>query len=189
MTLLLAALLLCYIDRVIISIAAIEMQKDLSWSDSDKGLVLSSFFLGYLVMQILGGLLANRLGGRNVFLWAVVLWSLFTIVTPLAAMAAFPLLIVARFLLGVVLGYLYYQGRSIWYPIAAHFVNNAMGVFYYYFASKGASEDMLEEIGTSNMMQYMALISLALTAFMFVLWYYQVRNTNRSLPGGTVERV
>jgi ACS family sodium-dependent inorganic phosphate cotransporter len=101
MSLLLAALLLCYIDRVIISIAAIEMQKDLGWSDSDKGLVLSSFFMGYLVMQILGGLLANRFGGRNVFLWAVLLWSLFTVLTPMAALAAFPLLIVTRFMLGV----------------------------------------------------------------------------------------
>ena len=101
MSLLLAALLLCYIDRVIISIAAIEMQKELGWTDSAKGLVLSSFFLGYLVMQILGGLLANRFGGRNVLLWAVVLWSLFTMLTPLAAVLAFPLLIATRFLLGV----------------------------------------------------------------------------------------
>lgn len=94
-----------------------------------------------------------------------------------------------RFLLGVVLGYLFYYGQSIWYPIAAHFVNNTMGVLYYYFASRDGSEDMLEEIGTSNMMQYMALISLVLTTFIFVLWYYQVRNfTSRSLPSGTAER-
>ena len=41
MAMLLLALLLCYIDRVIISIAAIEMQTEFGWSDADKGLVLS----------------------------------------------------------------------------------------------------------------------------------------------------
>ncbi|MCK4988835.1 MAG: CPBP family intramembrane metalloprotease, partial [Bacteroidales bacterium] len=33
-----------------------------------------------------------------------------------------------RFVLGLILGYLMYYGQSIWYPILAHFVNNAMGV-------------------------------------------------------------
>lgn len=96
----LLALFLCYIDRVLISLAAIEMQVDLGWSDTDKGLVLSSFFVGYLIMQVLGGLLANRFGGRNVFLIAVLVWSLFTALTPPAALISFEALIVARFLVG-----------------------------------------------------------------------------------------
>ena len=100
MCLLLAALLLCYIDRVLISIAGIQMQRELGWSDSDKGMVFSVFFLGYLCMQMLGGILANRFGGRNVFLLAVLGWSLLTILTPTAAYAGFALLLVARFLLG-----------------------------------------------------------------------------------------
>lgn len=101
MAMLVLALLLCYIDRVIISIAAIEMQKDFGWTDSEKGLVLSSFFLGYLIMQIMGGILSNRFGGRIVLLWAVVFWSLFTLLTPVVAMISFQLLIVVRFMLGV----------------------------------------------------------------------------------------
>ena len=46
-----------------------------------------------------------------------------------------------RFVLGLVLGYLMYYGQSIWYPILAHFVNNAMGVIYYYFNSRGSADD------------------------------------------------
>ena len=88
MSWLLVALLLCYIDRVLMSLAAIEMQKEFGWSDSGKGLVLSSFFVGYLIMQILGGIVSNRFGGRNTFLLAVILWSLFTTLTPLASSAA-----------------------------------------------------------------------------------------------------
>lgn len=79
-----------------------------------------------------------------------------------------------RFILGLVLGYLMYYGRSIWYPILAHFVNNAMGVTYYYFSSRGSADDMLEEIGTSTMIPMAALISLALFAFFALWWFFQV---------------
>ncbi|MFO7671918.1 MAG: CPBP family intramembrane glutamic endopeptidase [Bacteroidales bacterium] len=86
-----------------------------------------------------------------------------------------------RFILGVILGYLMYLGRSIWFPIIAHFVNNAMGVIYYYFNSKGSADDMLEEIGTSTMLPMTALISLLIFAVFFIAWFYQVSvNSNRA---------
>ena len=50
-----------------------------------------------------------------------------------------------------------------------------MGVIYYYFNSKGSSDDMLEEIGTSNLLPMTALISLLIFAVFFIAWYYQVR--------------
>ncbi len=93
-----------------------------------------------------------------------------------------------RFILGVILGYLMYLGRSIWFPIVAHFVNNAMGVIYYYFNSKGSADDMLEEIGTSTMLPMTALISLLIFVVFFIAWYYQVsvvsiRSTRSLAPG------
>ena len=36
--------------------------------------------------------------------------------------------LIPRFVLGILLGYLFYWGRSLWLPILAHFVNNAQGV-------------------------------------------------------------
>jgi len=82
---------------------------------------------------------------------------------------------IPRFVLGIILGYLMHLGRSIWFPIIAHFVNNTMGVIYYYFNSKGSADDMLEEIGTSSMMPMAALISLLLFAVFFLVWLYRVR--------------
>ena len=94
-----------------------------------------------------------------------------------------------RFVLGLVLGYLMYYGQSIWYPILAHFVNNAMGVIYYYFNSRGSADDMLEEIGTSTLIPVAAVISLALFLFFAVLWYYQTeRFTTRSPQSGEIEK-
>lgn len=92
---------LCYIDRVNLSVAVLAMQEHFGWSETVKGLVLSSFFLGYLLFQIPSGYLANRYGGRLVLGVAVVWWSAFTILTPLAAMLSLPALIIARVALGL----------------------------------------------------------------------------------------
>lgn len=94
-----------------------------------------------------------------------------------------------RFVLGLILGYLLYFGKSIWYPILAHFVNNAMGVIYYYFYSRGSADDMLEEIGTSSMIPLAAIVSLVLFLFCALLWYYQVQNRpNYDSQPGRIER-
>jgi len=87
-----------------------------------------------------------------------------------------------RFVLGMILGYLMFLGRSIWYPIIAHFVNNAMGVIYYYFNYRGSADDVLEEIGTSTMMPMAAVISLLFFVLFFLLWYYQTVIPSR-FPG------
>ena len=91
-----------------------------------------------------------------------------------------------RFVLGVILGYLMVYGKSIWYPMLAHFVNNAMGVVYYYFNSRGSADDMLEEIGTSTMMPVTAIVSLIVFGFLFIVWLYQTTQVvNQSPQSGT----
>jgi len=92
---------ICYIDRVNISVAIIPMAEQFGWSDTERGFVLSSFFIGYLVTQVLGGWLAGKLGGKVVLGFGVIWWSLFTLLTPLSAVASFPALIAARVLMGV----------------------------------------------------------------------------------------
>jgi len=44
------AVFVCYLDRVNMSVAVVAMKEEFGWSDTTKGLVLSSFFLGYLVL-------------------------------------------------------------------------------------------------------------------------------------------
>ena len=95
------ALVIGYTDRVNISIAAIQMQEELGWSDATKGIVLSAFFVGYIFFQVIGGWLSNRYGGKIVLGTAVVLWSAFTMLTPLAAATGSMILLLgARVLLG-----------------------------------------------------------------------------------------
>jgi hypothetical protein len=82
-----------------------------------------------------------------------------------------------------------YYGKSIWYPILAHLVNNSMGVVYYYFYSRGSADDMLEEIGTSSLIPVAAIVSLVMFLFFALLWYYQVTiNASRFPESGKTEK-
>ena len=96
-----AAVLISYIDRTNISVAAIPMQAQFGWSETTKGWVLSAFFVGYLAFMAASGALANRYGGKLVLGAAVLWWSAFTMLTPPAAMISLPALITARIALGL----------------------------------------------------------------------------------------
>lgn len=94
------AVFVCYIDRVNISVAIIPMAGDMGWTPEMQGRVLASFFVGYLLLQVAGGRLADRFGGKLVLGAGVLLWSLFTVVTPPAAYLGFGVLLAARILMG-----------------------------------------------------------------------------------------
>ena len=70
-----------YLDRVNISVAGPTMMKALHLSHSTFGFVLAAFTFGYALMQIPGGLLADRIGARGLLVTALVIWSCFTALT------------------------------------------------------------------------------------------------------------
>src|SRR5438128_517013 len=73
-----------YIDRTTINLSIVQMGKDLSLDASQLGIILSSFFFGYALIQIPGGWLADRFGSRKVIVVAVLMWSIFTGLTGFA---------------------------------------------------------------------------------------------------------
>jgi MFS family permease len=93
-------LIIVYMQRVNLSVAIIPMAKEFDWDDSIKGLVLSSFFWGYITSQIPGGWLATRFGGKLVFGFGLAGSSLFTFLLPITA-GNFYLLLACRVLTGV----------------------------------------------------------------------------------------
>jgi ACS family sodium-dependent inorganic phosphate cotransporter len=97
----LLAMILAYTDRVNIAVAAVAMREELHWSQSVKGLVLSGFFVGYLLFQVASGALAQRFGGKRVLGIAVLSWSAFTLATPWAAATSVAALVLARVALGL----------------------------------------------------------------------------------------
>lgn len=66
-------------------------------------MVLGSFYYGYVALQIPGGWLAVKLGGTRIFGLAVLIASVLTTLTPLAARISVLLLIAVRVGEGLVL--------------------------------------------------------------------------------------
>ncbi len=96
-----AAAFISYIDRSNISVAAIAMKEEFHWTETTKGVVLSSFFIGYILLQIVSAMLANKYGGKLLLGVAVIWWSIWTMLTPAAAYTSLGALIAARIALGL----------------------------------------------------------------------------------------
>jgi MFS family permease len=87
-----------YIDRVNISTAASEIQKDLSLTNTQLGFVFSAFAYPYLLFQVIGGWVGDTFGPRKTLFWCGMIWALSTIATGFVDSLA--MLFVARFALG-----------------------------------------------------------------------------------------
>jgi len=88
-----------YIDRAAITFAATQIASEFHLKPSDLGILLSSFFLGYSLLQLPGGWLADRYGSRPVIVISILLWSLFTGVTGMAWSVTS--LVMIRFIFGL----------------------------------------------------------------------------------------
>lgn len=80
-----------------------------------------------------------------------------------------------RFLLGLLLGYLYYYGRTIWVNIAAHFLNNASVVVLYFLAARGVIDlGMAESLGLPFVV---VLATFAASILFFVYCFVSEKNS------------
>jgi sugar phosphate permease len=83
-----AAYMITYIDRVLLSAAVPSIEKEFGFSTITMGWVLSSYQIAYALFQIPGGWLGDRLGARRALTAVVVWWSAFTALTALTWSAA-----------------------------------------------------------------------------------------------------
>ncbi|CAL9180304.1 unnamed protein product [Musa hybrid cultivar] len=116
-----SAFLLCNMDRVNMSIAILPMSAEFNWNPATVGLIQSSFFWGYLLTQIAGGIWADIVGGKLVLGFGVVWWSIATALTPIAAKAGLPFLLVVRAFMGIGEGVAMPAMNNIlsrWIPVA-----------------------------------------------------------------------
>ena len=74
---------------------------EFDWDGRVQGLVLGSFFWGYIVTQIPAGILAEKYSAKYVFGVGILLASLFTLATPVAARYSATALIIMRVLIGL----------------------------------------------------------------------------------------
>ena len=100
--------LITYVDRVNIATAASHIQRELSLSNTELGVVLSAFGYPYIFFQIFGGWVGDRFGPRWTLFLCGLVWTLATMMTGLAGSLA------ALLLVRVVLG----LGEGATFPVA-----------------------------------------------------------------------
>jgi len=87
-----------YLDRVNVSTAAAGFGAEFHLSKTQIGLVFSAFAYPYLVFQVIGGWMSDRLGARRTLIACGIVWAIATLLTGLAG--GLVSLLFARLLLG-----------------------------------------------------------------------------------------
>ncbi|GFG28742.1 hypothetical protein Cfor_02989 [Coptotermes formosanus] len=88
--------------------------RDFDWDSKMKGLLLSSFFYGYIVTQIPGGWLAAQVGGKRVFGVGIAVTAFFTLLTPPLTYVSVYLLLAVRVVEGLFEGVTYPCIHALW---------------------------------------------------------------------------
>jgi len=128
MPLLLAAYIICYIDRVNVGFAALQMNKAVGIDPKTYGLGAGIFFIGYFILEVPSNLALQRFGARTWIARIMITWGMVS--------AAFALIggptsfLVLRFLLGAAEAG-FFPGVILfityWYP--AHYRAIIVGIF------------------------------------------------------------
>ncbi|XP_046659305.1 putative inorganic phosphate cotransporter isoform X1 [Homalodisca vitripennis] len=88
--------------------AIIHTSTQFDWSERTQGVILSAVFWGYVLTQLPGGLLAERLGGKHVLGVGLLVSTLGTLLTPEVANLGPYWLVAVRFCIGL--------GQGVMYP-------------------------------------------------------------------------
>jgi len=91
----------CVKKRFIIFLLLLQ-EMEFDWDEKTQGLVLSSFFWGYVITQMPGGMLADMYGGKATLGLGMLFSSIGTIITPFVARSYGPEeLIILRLIIGL----------------------------------------------------------------------------------------
>ncbi|XP_011562957.3 putative inorganic phosphate cotransporter [Plutella xylostella] len=140
-----------YASRVSMSVAILAMTEEnehgfevFDWDRSHKDMILSSFFWGYVVLQVPAGLAAARLGGKTPAFLAILSNGVLNLLVPLAATyGGWIAVIVCRVLMGLGQGLLYPSLHGLlgrWAPRAER---SRMGTIVYCGAQVGTIIEMM----------------------------------------------
>jgi sugar phosphate permease len=115
-----------YIQRLGFSSAAPDIMRTLGLHEEHTGYLMAAFLVAYGLFQVPGGLLGDRLGGRNVLTILVVGWSL---VTGMIAMAVFlPRVVALQFGLLLLLRFLFGMLQAGGFPVVGRIMADWMPV-------------------------------------------------------------
>ena len=75
-----------------------------------------------------------------------------------------------RFILGLILGYLFYYSANLWMSVLGHFINNALGVFLMYSAFANKLTPDITNIKNTDISLFQAFFSVSVVLIFFYLY-------------------
>ena len=120
------------------------------WDEQQQGLVLSGFSYGYFATQVLGGLLAQKYGGKWVYLVACGGSVILGLLVPLAANTDIILLVVLRALQGA------FQGAQTpaFFTLTTKWLPESERARSFTFICTGAQFGTIVSLATSGLISY-----------------------------------
>ncbi|KAM6960826.1 vesicular glutamate transporter 3 [Aplochiton taeniatus] len=101
-------------NTVYINGTAVIQRAQFNWDPETVGLIHGSFFWGYIVTQIPGGFISNKLAANRVFGAAIFLTSVLNMFIPSAARKNYRCVLLVRVLQGLVEGVTYPACHGMW---------------------------------------------------------------------------
>ncbi|XP_049873018.1 putative inorganic phosphate cotransporter isoform X2 [Pectinophora gossypiella] len=140
-----------YATRVSMSVAIVAMTTEndygfqvFNWDLSIQNTVLSSFFWGYILLQIPAGMLAGRFGGKMLIFGSMLCTGIVNLFVPLAASHGGWMAVCAcRILMGLFQGLLYPSLHGLLGQWAPATERSRMGTFVYAGAQLGTIIEMM----------------------------------------------
>lgn len=126
--LLFAGSLVNYVDRAALGVVKTEILEDLQLSNTEFSLAIDAFLVAYMILYVVGGRMADRLGYDRMFTVTIVFWSVASMMHSLAA--GLLSLCLLRALLGIGEGGFYpvaLRGSVEWFPPEAR--SKAIGLY------------------------------------------------------------
>ncbi|XP_055859791.1 sialin-like [Biomphalaria glabrata] len=91
-----------------------ETKAEFHWSKELEGLILGAFFWGYLVLQVPGGRMSEKIGAKKVVAFAMFPVAILTLLSPIAARTDPYFFMVVRGLIGLGEGVMYPAAQAFW---------------------------------------------------------------------------
>ncbi|KAK4008499.1 hypothetical protein OUZ56_013635 [Daphnia magna] len=157
----------------------IGYDQDFPWSSKEQGLLLSSFFYGYITTQLLGGWLAPKMGAGKLYGLGILTTAILTLLTPLIANIGLAPLVAIRILEGIFEGVTFPAMHALWSRWAPPLERSKLVTIAYsgsYFGtvvSMGVCGLLAEHLGWASIFYVSGTFAL----LWWVLWFVLVKES------------
>ena len=162
-------------DRATLSVAGVDMARELGFNPFHMGYLFSAFSWAYVAMQVPSGWVGDKFGSKGTIFWGIALWSIVTVAMGSVHFFsfAFALLLGLRFLLGVFespVGPASGKVIAAWFPstergIAGSIFNSAQ------YLSLAVFTPLMGWLAYTFSWHYVYIVMGVLGIIMAALWY------------------